>query len=81
MEEINTLMEQLYQGHPQFSTGGRDETVIVDMDRVQRQISNGNPQMTTRCQEMEGTMVLHKTIHHSRIMLHLDKEKEAIIYP
>jgi hypothetical protein len=75
-------MEQLYQGHPLFSIGSREETVIADMaGKVKLQISNIDPQMPTRYREMEGTMVLHKVINHNRIMLHQDQEREEIICP
>jgi hypothetical protein len=79
---INTLTEQLYQGHLLFSIGSREETVIADMaGKVKLQISDIDPQMATRYQEMEGTMVLHKVINHNRIMLHQDQEREEIICP
>jgi hypothetical protein len=79
-QEINTLMEQLYPGLPLFSIGSREETVIADM-AAKVKLSNIDPQMTTRCQEMEGTTVLNKIINHNRIMPHQDQEKEEILCP
>ena len=82
-------MVQLYLGHHQFSMVGKGDRVIEEITK--QHIINQDRHLTTR-QEMEGTVVLHKIIHHSRIMAlqdkhhgrimaHQDKEKEEILCP
>ena len=82
-------MVQLYLGHHQFSMEGKGDRVIEEITK--QHIINQDRHLTTR-QEMEGTVVLHKIIHHSRIMAlqdkhhgrimaHQDKEKEEILCP
>lgn len=85
MEETNTLMGQSYRDLPQFSMGGQVEDMVTEIEIlkgqdmtgkvVQCQIDKGIPHMITvdLCKETEGTMGLHKIIHHNRIMGQQDK--------